>query len=54
MSKLAFTAKLRIFDVFERVLLGQRSSEVSLAGMGLTYFPREILQCTLLKVAPMA
>jgi hypothetical protein len=36
--------------VFERVLLGQQSMEVTLAGMGLTYFPREILQCTVLKV----
>ncbi len=40
----------RIFDVFERVMLGQSCMEVSLAGMGLTYFPREILQCSLLKV----
>jgi hypothetical protein len=45
-----FSNKFRIFDVFERVLLGQQSMEVSLAGMALTYFPREILQCTLLKV----
>ncbi len=40
----------RIFDVFERVMLGQKSNEVSLMGMGLTYFPREILQCTQLQV----
>jgi hypothetical protein len=44
----------RIFDVFERVLLGQQSMEVTLAGMGLTYFPREILQCTMLKVGALA
>jgi hypothetical protein len=40
--------------VFERVLLGQQSMEVTLAGMGLTYFPREILQCTVLKVGAQA
>ena len=40
----------RIFDVFERVMLGQKSNEVTLMGMGLTYFPREILQCTQLQV----
>jgi len=40
----------RIFDVFERVMMGKESGEVTVTGMGLTYFPREMLQCTLLKV----
>ena len=44
----------RIFDVFERVMMGQSSMEVTLTGMGLTYFPREILQCTMLKVCAAA
>jgi Leucine-rich repeat (LRR) protein len=36
----------RILDTFEKMLLGMNSGKVDLKGMGLSYFPREILQCT--------
>jgi Leucine-rich repeat (LRR) protein len=36
----------RILDSFEKMLVGIDTGKVDFKGMGLSYFPREILQCT--------
>jgi Leucine-rich repeat (LRR) protein len=36
----------RILDSFEKMLVGIETGKVDFKGMGLSYFPREILQCT--------
>jgi Leucine-rich repeat (LRR) protein len=36
----------RILDSFEKMLVGIETGKVDFKGMGLSYFPREILQCS--------